>query len=84
MLQHARALFSTEETKGLQSLVARKIEGIRHFDLAAMEKVVGTVPGGRSRSFLLYSYFDGHDDVTMGDRSTIDNRRCESPSPTSL
>jgi hypothetical protein len=72
MLQHARALFRAEEAKGLQSLVASKIEDIRHFDVASMERAVAICTCGRSGSMLLASYLDGHDDVIMlpNDRST--------------
>jgi hypothetical protein len=65
MLQHARAFFRTEETRDLQSLVARKIEDIRHFDVAGMGRAVAICNCGISGSMLLASYLDGHDDVIM-------------------
>jgi hypothetical protein len=65
LLQHARAFFRAEETNGLQSLVARKIEAIRHFDIAGMERALAICTCGRSGSILLASYLDGHDDVIM-------------------
>jgi hypothetical protein len=66
MLQHARALFHAEEAKDdLQSHVAWNIGDIRHFDVENMERVVSILPCGRSGSFLLTSYLDGHDDVLM-------------------
>jgi hypothetical protein len=65
MLQQARALFRAEEGKGLQSLVASKIEDIRHFDVAGMQRAVAICYYGRSGSMLLASYLDGHDDVIM-------------------
>jgi hypothetical protein len=65
MLQQARALLRAEEAKNLQSLVASKIEGIRHFDVAGMQRAVAIFYYGRSGSILLGSYLDGHDDVIM-------------------
>ena len=65
MLQHARALFRAEEAKDLQSLVASKIEDIRHFDVAGIERAVAICYLGNSGSHLLASYLDGHDDVIM-------------------
>jgi hypothetical protein len=65
MLEQARALFRAEEPKNLQSLVASKIEDIRRFDLARMERAVAICHYGRSGSKLLASYLDGHDDVIM-------------------
>lgn len=65
MLHQARALFRAEVAKHLQSLVASKIEDIRHFDIAGMERAVSICFCGRSGSMLLASYLDGHDDVIM-------------------
>jgi hypothetical protein len=65
MLQHARALYRAEEAKDLQSLVASKIEDIRHFDVAGIERALAICYLGNSGSHLLASYLDGHDDVIM-------------------
>jgi hypothetical protein len=65
MQRIAHALFRTEQAKDLQSLVASKIEEIRHFDVAGMERAVAICGWGRSGSLLLASYLDGHDDVIM-------------------
>jgi len=65
MLQQARALFRAEEAKDFNSLVASKIEDIRHFDVEGMERAVAICNCGRSGSELLASYLDGHDDVIM-------------------
>ena len=65
MVQHARALFHAQETKDLQLLVTRKVEDLRHFDVAGMERAVAILMYGRSGSQLLASYLDGHDDVIM-------------------
>ena len=65
MLQDARALFRADEAKDLQSLVASKIEDIRRFDIAGMERAVAICHCGRSGSLLLTSYLDGHEDVIL-------------------
>jgi hypothetical protein len=65
MLQQAHALFRAQEMTDSQSLLANKIEGTRHFDISGMTRAVGIIPCGRSGSFLLCSYLDGHDDVIM-------------------
>jgi hypothetical protein len=65
LLQRARTFFHAEETKDSQSLAASKIEDIRRFDLAAMQRAVAICNCGSSGSVLLASYLDGHDDVIM-------------------
>jgi hypothetical protein len=65
MLQEARALFRGQDAEEIQSLVAAKIEGIRHFDIAGMERALAICSHGRSGSILLASYLDGHDDIIM-------------------
>jgi hypothetical protein len=65
MLQQARAVLGTLEAKDLHSLVVKKIECLRHFNIPAMERAVAIVACGRSGSYLLYSYLDGHDDVML-------------------
>ena len=65
MLQHARDLTRTEEGSDFRSLVASKIEDIRHFDVARMERAVAICQWGRSGTELLASYLDGHDDIIM-------------------
>ena len=65
MVEHARALFHAEKAKDLQFLATRKIEDIRHFDVAGMERAVAICMYGRSGSQLLASYLDGHNDLIM-------------------
>src|SRR5690349_1519181 len=65
MVKHARALFQAEELKDLQFLVTKKIEDIRRFDVAGMERAVAICMYGRSGSQLLASYLDGHDEIVM-------------------
>lgn len=62
---NAHALFATEESGDLESLVADKIDGLRHYDVPAMDKVASIVMWGRSGTLLLCSYMDGHDDVIV-------------------
>jgi hypothetical protein len=63
LLQRVRAFFRAEETKDSHSLAASKIEDIRHYDIAGMERVAAICRWGSSGSLLLASYLDGHDDV---------------------
>jgi hypothetical protein len=63
LLERAHALFSAEQASAPDSLTARSLSDIRHFDLAGMQRVVGICPYGISGSLLLASYLDGHDDV---------------------
>jgi hypothetical protein len=65
LLQRAHAFFRAEETKDSQSLAASKIEDIRRFDVAGMQRAVAICNYGSSGSVLLASYLDGHDDVIM-------------------
>jgi len=65
MLQHARAVFHADEVKDLKSLAADKIEDIRYFDIAGMDRVAAICMCGRSGTELVASYLDGHDDVIM-------------------
>jgi Sulfotransferase family len=65
MLRDTRAFFSAAETEDLQALEARKIEQIRHFDVAGMQKAVAICACGPSGSLLLTSCLDGHDGVIM-------------------
>jgi hypothetical protein len=61
--RYAHALLRAEKAKGFQSLVARKTEDIRYFDVAGMERAVAICGLGRSGQLLLASYLDGHNDV---------------------
>jgi sulfotransferase family protein len=65
MLQRARALLRAEEVKGVQALVPGKIEDIRRFDVAGMDRAVAIIACGRSGAELVASFLDGHDDVVM-------------------
>ncbi len=64
-LQRAYASYYTEKSEGLESLIARKVEDLRHYDVPAMENAVAICYWGRSGSLLLGSYLDWHDDVVM-------------------
>jgi hypothetical protein len=65
MLERADVFFRAEEKADFQSLVARKVEGMRQFDIAGMHRAVAICASGRSGSVLLASYLDGHDDVIL-------------------
>ncbi len=65
ILPRANALFGAEQSKDLRGVIAEKIEGLRHYDVDAMDRVVAILSWGRSGSLLLSSYLDGHDDVIM-------------------
>lgn len=65
ILLGANALFRTEQSKDLRGVIAEKIEDLQHYDVLAMERVVAICYWGRSGSFLLASYLDGHEDVVM-------------------
>jgi hypothetical protein len=65
MLERASAFFSAKMTDDFQSLVARKAEDLRHFDVVGMNRAVAICASGRSGSVLLASYLDGHDDVML-------------------
>ncbi|MGH6846613.1 MAG: sulfotransferase [Methylocella sp.] len=65
ILLSANALFRTEQSKDLRGVIAEKIEDLQHYDVRTMERVVAICPWGRSGSYLLASYLDGHGDVVM-------------------
>lgn len=65
LLQRANALFHAEQSKDLRSVIAQKMEDLRHYDVLAMDRVVAILSWGRSGSLLLSSYLDGHEDVMM-------------------
>jgi hypothetical protein len=65
MLQRVHAFCRAEEANDLQSPVASKFEDIRHFDVAGMERAAAICVCGRSGSYLLASYLDGHNNVVM-------------------
>lgn len=65
LLERAHAFFSAERAGAPDSLTARRLSDIRHFDLAGMRRVVAICAWGSSGSLLLGSYLDGHDDVIM-------------------
>jgi len=65
ILLRANALFRAEQSKDLRGVIAEKIEDLQHYDVLAMERVVAICFWGRSGSFLLASYLDGHEDVVM-------------------
>jgi sulfotransferase family protein len=65
ILEQVPALVRAEEPALSETLVASKIEQIRHFDVAGLERAVAICIHGRSGSELLASYLDGHDDVIM-------------------
>jgi hypothetical protein len=49
----------------LQTLIDRKIEDLRHYNLEAIKRVVTILNTGRTGSLLLVSYLDGHDNIIM-------------------
>ena len=65
LLERAHAFFSAERAKAPDSLTARRLSDIRHFDLEGMQRVVAICAWGSSGSLLLASYLDGLDDVIM-------------------
>jgi hypothetical protein len=65
LMQDSCASLRRAEAMGWQHLVARKIEDIRRIDATGIERVLAIVACSRSGADLLYSYFDGHDDVLM-------------------
>jgi hypothetical protein len=65
ILLNAKALFRAEQSRDLRSLIADKIDDLRHYDVQAMERVAAILCWGRSGSVLLASHLDGHDDVIM-------------------
>jgi Sulfotransferase family len=65
MLLRANALFGPDQAKDLESVIAEKIEDLRHYDVLAMDRVAAILMWGRSGSLLLCSYLDGHEDVIM-------------------
>ncbi|MGB7089850.1 MAG: hypothetical protein WBD43_07280, partial [Methylovirgula sp.] len=52
ILQDARALYCAEQNKDLRSLIARKIEDLRSYDVLNMDRAVAVCHWGRSGSFL--------------------------------
>jgi hypothetical protein len=64
-LQRIYASRYNEKTNGLESLIAKKVDDLRHYDVPGMQKAVGICTWGRSGSLLLASYLDGHDHVVM-------------------
>jgi hypothetical protein len=65
VLLRAQASFRAEQSRDLRSVIADKIEELRHYDVLAMDRAVAICAWGRSGSVFLGSYLDGHDDVLM-------------------
>jgi hypothetical protein len=65
VLSRARNSLFAAQTSDLRTLIDRKIEDLRHYNVAAMDRVVAICYWGRSGSLLLASYLDGHDNVVM-------------------
>jgi len=63
ILNHA--LLGVEDTKDAQSLIADKIEMLRHYDVLNMNRALAVCFWGRSGSMLVASYLDGHKDVVL-------------------
>ena len=59
----ANALFHAEQSKDLRDLISDNIGKLQLYDVPRMERIVAIVMWGRSGSFLLASYLDGHEDV---------------------
>jgi hypothetical protein len=65
LLWRADTLIGDEQSKGLQGVIAEKLEKLQHYDVLAMDRVAAILMWGRSGSLLLASYLDGHEDVMM-------------------
>jgi hypothetical protein len=65
ILQNALDLFRPTEIENQHTLVSKKIENLRHYDVFNMERVVAVCHWGRSGSLFAASYLDGHDDVVL-------------------
>ena len=65
ILQRAQALSRAEYAKDLRALITRKVEDLRYYDVPNMERAVAVCHWGRSGSWLVDSYLDGHDDVVL-------------------
>jgi hypothetical protein len=65
ILQNALDLFRAAEATDQQSLIARKAEDLRYYDVFNMRRAVAVCHWGRSGSLLVASYLDGHDEVVL-------------------
>jgi hypothetical protein len=65
ILQRAWALSRAEHAKDLRALITRKTEDLRYYDVPNMERLVAISHWGRSGSFLVASYLDGHENVVL-------------------
>jgi hypothetical protein len=65
ILQNALDLFRPTEIENLETLIAKKIEDLQHYDVFNMQRAVAVCHWGRSGSVLAVSYLDGHDDVIL-------------------
>jgi hypothetical protein len=65
ILQKALDLFRPTEIENHQTLVAKKIEDLQHYDVFNMQRAVAVCHWGRSGSLFAASYLDGHDDVVL-------------------
>jgi hypothetical protein len=54
-----------EQEGAIQALGAEKLGLLQHYDVPGMETALALCFWGRSGSFLLASYLDGHDDIVM-------------------
>jgi hypothetical protein len=63
-LQDALRSYS-DELGALEGLIAGKLDLLKCYDVAAMERVVAICFWGRSGSHLLASYLDGHDELVL-------------------
>lgn len=62
ILLRASALFGAEQAKDLRSVIAEKVEDLRHYDVRAMDRALAILTWGRAGSLLLASYST---DMTM-------------------
>jgi hypothetical protein len=65
VLSRARCSFFAAQACGLRALIDRKIEDLRNYDVASMDRIEAICYWGRSGSYLLQSYLDGHDHIVM-------------------
>jgi hypothetical protein len=64
-ISRARALHLTQLAKAPPHLIAKKIEILRNYDALNMDSALAIFSWGRSGSFLVASYLDGHDQIVM-------------------
>lgn len=59
------SVFGVDTSEDFRNRVARMAKSLRRYDVQGMNRVASVLMWGRSGSFLLSSYLDGHEDVLM-------------------